>query len=207
MACLTRCTLSIPLPALPGWLSVRAGSAAAPVCDLLLKLYPLRQPLLSRHATDALTALCAAPGAHLSAKGLSELLGGALGSEQLWDRRDPNTTISAVRLLEDGCIRLAGADPRLCAQRLPRAFHTLVPQLAAEQENVRYAAGACLKNIIDQCVDDDMMAAALAGSRKQPPPLLSMLAALEGSLGAQYQDAWDSSLPGGWEMVLSWGIN
>jgi ribosomal RNA-processing protein 12 len=173
-----------------------AGPAAAPTCDLLLKLYPLRQPLLSRHATDALTALCAAPGNHLSAKGLAELLAAVVASEQLWERRDADTTVSAIRLLEDGFCRLAEADASLCAQRLPRAVHTLVPQLAAEQESVRFAAGACLKNILNECVDDSMVAAALAGGGKQPAPLLSVLAALEGSLGAHYQDAWDSCLPG-----------
>jgi ribosomal RNA-processing protein 12 len=169
----------------------------------LLKLYPLRQPLLSRHATDALTALCAAPGNHLSAKGLAELLAAVVASEQqLWERRDADTTVSAIRLLEDGFCRLAEADASLCAQRLPRAVHTLVPQLAAEQESVRFAAGACLKNILNECVDDGMVAAALAGGGKQPAPLLSVLAALEGSLGAHYQDAWDSCLPGGSGMGL-----
>ena len=181
-----------PLSACP-----HAGPAAAPTCDLLLKLYPLRQPLLSRHATDALTALCAAPGNHLSAKGLAELLGAVLASEQLWERRDADTTVSAIRLLEDGFCRLAEADASLCAQRLPRTVHTLVPQLAAEQESVRFAAGACLKNILNEGVDDGMVAAALAGGGKQPAPLLSVLAALEGLLGAHYQDAWDSCLPGG----------
>lgn len=124
-----------------------AGPAAAAACDLLLKLLPLRQPLLSRHTAEALTALCSAPGAHLGAKGLSELLGAVLGAEQLWDRRgDSATTLAATRLVEDGLCRLAAQDASLCASRLPRAFHTLVPQLAAEHEPVRFAAGACLKN-------------------------------------------------------------
>ena len=34
--------------------------------------------------------------------------------------------------------RLASVDPALCAQRLPKAFHTLVPQLCADQEGVRF---------------------------------------------------------------------
>ena len=144
-----------------------------------------------------LSVLCAAPGARLSATSLAELLGAALGSEQLWERRDPDTTVAAVRLLEDGFCRLAAVQPGAAMQQLPAAFHTLVPQLAAEQESVRYAAGMCLKNIINECVDDAAVGTALAGgSSKQPPPLLSVLAALEGSLGAHYQDAWDGCLPG-----------
>lgn len=43
-----------------------------------------------------------------------------------------------------------------------------------------------------------MVRAALAGAPagKAPPPLLSVVSAVEGSLGARYQDAWESSLPG-----------
>ena len=203
MACWppTRCAADPPLDPKP---TVRAGAAAAPACDLLLKLFPLRQPLLSRHAVEALTALAAAPGAHLAGSALGGLLGAALGSEPLWDaRRDPDTTLAAVRLLEDGLCRLAAAEPGVCAQRLPRAVHALVPLLAAEHEGVRYAAGACLKNLINECVDDGMVAAALAGGGGggKAPPLLSVLAALEGSLGPHYQDAWGACLPGaraGW---------
>ena len=177
-----------------------AGPTAAPACDLLLKLYPLRQPLLSRHATDVLIALCAAPGGHVSPKGLAELLGAALGAEQLWDRRDPDTTVAGIKLVEDGFCRLAAADDALCAARLPRAVHALVPQLAAEQEAVRAATGACLKNLLNECVSEGMVAGALAGQGggKAPPPLLSVLAALEGSLGAHYREAWGACLPGTW---------
>ena len=34
--------------------------------------------------------------------------------------------------------RLAKVDPVLCAQKLPSAFHTLVPHLCAEQDGVRF---------------------------------------------------------------------
>ncbi|PSC74246.1 ARM repeat superfamily [Micractinium conductrix] len=197
------------LGALKTWLPVVSGPAAAAACDLLLKLLPLRQPLLSRHTAEALTALCSAPGAHLGAKGLSELLGAVLGAEQLWDRRgDSATTLAATRLVEDGLCRLAAQDASLCASRLPRAFHTLVPQLAAEHEPVRFAAGACLKNVINECVDEAAVAAALAGgsgSGKAAPPLLSVLACLEGSLGAHYQEAWDACLPVCAEMIEKLG--
>lgn len=183
-----------------------AGAAAAPACDLLLKLFPLRQPLLSRHATEALTALCATRSAHLSGGALGSLLGAVLGCEPLWDaRRDPDTTLAAVRLLEDGLCRLADADAGACAARLPRAVHALVPLLAVEHEGVRFVAGACLKNLIDECVSDAMVAAALAGGGGgqggKAPPLLSVLAALEGSLGPHYQDAWGACLPGA---LLAW---
>ena len=53
--------------------------------------------------------------------------------------------------------------------------------------------------MINECVDEAAVAAALAGgsgSGKAAPPLLSVLACLEGSLGAHYQEAWDACLPG-----------
>ncbi|KAL4855011.1 RRP12-like protein [Chlorella vulgaris] len=195
------------LGALKQWIALLSAPAAAASCDLLLKLFPLRQPLLSRHATDVLTALCAAPGARLSASALSELLAAALASEQLWEKRDPDATLAAIKLLEDGLCRLAALDPVVASKRLPRAVHTLVPQLASDHEGVRIAAAGCLKNVINECVDEQAVRAALAGTNtgKQPPPLLSVLAALEASLGAHYQDAWGACLPVCAEMIEKLG--
>lgn len=51
--------------------------------DLLFKLYPLRQPLLSRHATDALAALVAAPTCHLAPAALADVLQVGLHSASL----------------------------------------------------------------------------------------------------------------------------
>lgn len=57
----------------------------------------------------------------------------------------------------------------------------------------------CLRNLIVDCVDERMVAAALgaAGAGGKPAPLLSVISAVEGSLAARYQDAWESCLPGG----------
>ena len=46
----------------------------ATILSLLLQLYPLRQPLLSRHATEALTVLASSPSSHLTAEALARLL-------------------------------------------------------------------------------------------------------------------------------------
>lgn len=89
-----------------------AGSAAAGVCELLLKLYPLRQPLLSRHATDVLSALPSSTASHLSPKALAELISAvlaqqeeALGSER---GRDLDLTLALTRFLEAALSRCAG---------------------------------------------------------------------------------------------------
>lgn len=47
----------------------------------------------------------------------------------LWDRKDADATLGLTRLLEAGFLRLAEAEPGLCAARLPRAFHALTPQV------------------------------------------------------------------------------
>lgn len=43
--------------------------------------------------------------------------------------------------------RLAAIDPALCAARLPKAFHTLIPHLCADQEGVKFGTS--------QASDDD----------------------------------------------------
>jgi len=51
-----------------------AHSHTQVVIDLLFQLYPLKQPLLSRHATEALSALCDSQVSHLSPTTLSQIL-------------------------------------------------------------------------------------------------------------------------------------
>jgi hypothetical protein len=41
---------------------------------MLFQLYPLRQPLLTRNATEALAALCSSSASHLSPAALAEVL-------------------------------------------------------------------------------------------------------------------------------------
>lgn len=71
----------------------------------MTRLYALRQPLLSRHASDALAALAGAPGGRLPAPDLAALLAGALAAEGAWERRQPDTLLAGARLLEVGLPR------------------------------------------------------------------------------------------------------
>lgn len=73
--------------ALPGV----AQAAAIGICDLLFKLYPLKQALLSRHATEALAVLCSAPSSQLSPQALAHLLGAVL--DQVTRRPRPRSSI------------------------------------------------------------------------------------------------------------------
>lgn len=58
--------------------------------------------------------------------------------ESLWNRRDGEVILSLTRLLEGGLLRLQTMDATAAGKLLPRAVHTLVPQLAAEQDGVRF---------------------------------------------------------------------
>mmetsp|Transcript_19672 Transcript_19672/g.54892 ORF Transcript_19672/g.54892 Transcript_19672/m.54892 type:complete len:1497 (+) Transcript_19672:183-4673(+) len=188
-----------------GGLKMAAPLLAAPsvsvIVDLLFQLYPLKQPLLSRHATEALAALCESQTSHVSPTTLAQILMVVIDAgDALWVRKDPDGILALMRLLEAGFLRLAEADPGLCAARLPRAFHALTPQLAAEQDGVRFGTAQALRNLIRGCISADMVAAAASGAAKagaqgKPSPLLSCMVAVAGALGAQYQESWASAMP------------
>ncbi len=86
---------------------VPAGAAATEAAGLATRLFALRQPLLTRHAADALAALAGARGAALPAPGLGVLLGGVLGAEGAWERRQPDALLAVVRVLDVGLPRRA----------------------------------------------------------------------------------------------------
>ena len=85
--------------------------------------------------------------------------------------------------------------------RLPQAFHALLPQLAAEQEGVRFGTQQALKNLIHDCLDDAVINTAvsrgsLGAGAGAPPPAQNVVAAVANMLTARYQDAWTNALPG-----------
>lgn len=79
------------------------GSATSAIVQLLQKLYFLRQPLLSRHATAALTAVCSSP--RMDAGTLSQLLASLLDNSSAWEGRDSDTALSLAALLQSGLTR------------------------------------------------------------------------------------------------------
>jgi hypothetical protein len=95
--------------------------------------------------------------------------------------------------------RLHQLDPSLCGTRLPHAFHALMPQLLAGQEGVRFGTQQALKNLVNDCIDDDMIQTAVSRTTvgsSAPAPLQSIVAAIASTLGPRYQDAWAHALPG-----------
>ena len=67
-----------------------------------------------------------------------------------------------------------------------------MPQLAASQEDVRFASGQVMKNLIAECVDGGAVALPAGG----PSPLQGVFSALESSLAASHQESWTAALSG-----------
>ena len=72
---------------------------------MLLKLYVLRQPMLSRSTTDCLEMLCSARNSHLGAPALGDLLQQVLQHEAAWLQKDTDLMLSLTKLVETGFIR------------------------------------------------------------------------------------------------------
>lgn len=148
---------------------------------------------------------------------LSALLHSVLADEAatatLGDRKQSDSTLSYIKLVEDGCVKVCELDARQGQALLPRAFHLLAPLLAHDHHNVRFAVGQCLKNLIDSCIDSVAIKSALAhaaGSNKKqsssrPAPLLSIITAVEGSLGPRYQLGWEGSILVASELLFKLG--
>lgn len=81
-----------------------AGKAVQDIAGLVLKLYILRQPLLSRSATECLTAVCNSASS-LSPAALMDLLKAVVTMEGAWDMKDPAILVSLMGLVEAGYLR------------------------------------------------------------------------------------------------------
>jgi ribosomal RNA-processing protein 12 len=155
----------------------------------------------------------------MSPRALSDLLSAVLLSEDSWDKRDASSSLAMTRLLEEGVLKLAAADPALSAAVLPRIVHVLVPQLASHQEGVRRSTTMALKNIINAGLQESEVVSAVAavaaaagngsskkgGSRNKMSSVQRIISAVESSLGPQYRDAWEGSLSVAGELLIKLG--
>lgn len=83
-----------------------AGSVVGPLSAMLLKLYVLRQPMLSRSSTDCLEMLCSARNSHLGPAALGDILQQVLQQESAWLQKDTDLMLALTKLVETGFIRL-----------------------------------------------------------------------------------------------------
>lgn len=178
-----------------------SGNAITEMCDLIVRLYPLRQPLLTLHATETVSTLFASPVCHLNHTALSGLLEIILGDSAAGaalDGKESNAAISYIKCIEEGCLKLYELDPSLGFASLPRAFQILIPQLASSHTTVRFATAQCLKNLVNSCCGDiqaiDAAVSRSSSARGSVPALLKIISCIENSLGARYQDSWIDTL-------------
>lgn len=95
--------------------------------------------------------------------------------------------------------RLHELDASICAQRLPQALHSLLPQLCAQQEGVRFGTQQALKNLIHDCMDEAMINRAVSQTSMRSaamPPAHNIVLAVANMLTVRYQDGWVNALSG-----------
>ena len=95
--------------------------------------------------------------------------------------------------------RLHELDASVCAQQVAQAFHSLLPQLCAQQEGVRFGTQQALKNLINDCMDEAMIQTAVSqGSMRSTalPPAQNIVLAVANMLTVRYQDGWINALSG-----------
>lgn len=142
------------LGALKGWAPLMAGASLPALIEGLIKLYSLRQPLVSRHTSEVLSSLACTSNSHLPPGQLAQLLALLVdgeasqalsglsigGSSQAGGAAAAGDQVAAMaRLLEGGLLRLAQAGSSKgdsattaaavtdAARLLPRVVHLLVP--------------------------------------------------------------------------------
>eukprot|EP00892_Ulva_mutabilis_P007664 jgi/Ulvmu1/526/UM001_0534.1 len=171
-----------------------AEAATLQVCDAVLAMLTLKQPLLTMHGIECL--IRAVQGAYAGRAGLpapkiQQLLTAVL--PEVDARKSADALGSLTRLVEE-CLRaLCRSSAGACAAALPAAVVRLAALLAAESDAVRHAAAGTLCAVFQTCVSEEMAAAdavdeAAAGGR--PGGLKRCVATLTGMLGAGYRDAW-----------------
>lgn len=88
----------------------------------------------------------------------------------------------------------------MAGERLPAAFHALVPLLHAESDGVRFASEQALKRLLTVCFTDELVAASAmqnaSGRSSAPPAAAAAVAAVCGVLGSSTPKAWSSALSG-----------
>lgn len=156
-------------------LLVPASSAVREVAlPAILPLFGLRNPLLARHAADAVRALlltgegtgaggrgggvlaarppkastAASAALDLAPGDIAALVSGLIAAPGAWDGRDADALAAAAAALEAGLARLAAADPQSAAAALPAAAAALAPLLSSDSDGVRAAAAGALRSAL-----------------------------------------------------------
>mmetsp|Transcript_28919 Transcript_28919/g.94534 ORF Transcript_28919/g.94534 Transcript_28919/m.94534 type:complete len:1369 (-) Transcript_28919:1378-5484(-) len=178
------------------WLPAISGEGAGRACEAIVRIFTLRQPLLSHHAADALLAAVSAPD--LPPAALAGLAKALLAMR--FEEYESQTTVSLLRVLAGACARLHATDPAESAEILPSVFQAVVRLLSHPQDGVVIECGEALKVLVRSCVDAPMVQAgvrriASAERRGAKTPIERVILAVESGLGHRYRDAWAVMLP------------
>ena len=72
-----------------------------------------------------------------------------LGRSEVWEARDTEVHLSVSSFLAAAICRLKGEADKSLPYLLPKTVHTLVQQLGAEQDGVRFAAVGSLRKVLE----------------------------------------------------------
>lgn len=172
-----------------------AETAAQGICKFVLQLFYLRQPLLSQNGIEVLTAYITSHSSKLPARALIDLLRAILEIEDFRDVKVIESQPGIINLLRRGVEKLARAEPAAAASISAGVVSLMIPLLNSHQVGVRRTTVQGLKEVIGVAVlsaDDAQQESML--SRKKASPSRSVIAAVESTLGPQYQDAWELGL-------------
>ncbi|OUS45586.1 NUC173 domain-domain-containing protein [Ostreococcus tauri] len=187
-------------------LSEPACGACADACAGLLDL---DEPLLTQHATEALTALANASPSDENDGANADTLGGLLRPVASAATANlstaPTTVISLVRLLARTQCKLHSVDAQESAKNLPTTFHSIVKLFATPHEGVATEVAESLVLLIRSCIDSAMVQdgikaiaqARASGKSSAPKPtvIMSVASSIEAALGFRYRGSWPVTIP------------
>ena len=108
-----------------------AGPAVRSICGAIMRLFTLRQHLVTSTATAVLSALLASPAARLQPPEIAALLQGILAAESAWESKDVDVLLSLSRTVESGFIRSAPCLARTATTPLLFLFNKMNSQTFA----------------------------------------------------------------------------
>jgi ribosomal RNA-processing protein 12 len=162
---------------------------------LILQLFYLRQPLLSQHGIEVLTAYITSQSSNLPAHTLIDLLRAVLEIEDFRDIKVMESHPGIINLLRRGIDKLTRIEPTAAASISAGVVSLMIPLLNSHQVGVRRTTVQGLKDVIAVALlNDNAKHQVLPLTHKRASPSRSVIAAIESTLGPQYQDAWELAL-------------
>jgi len=175
-----------------------ASSWSSRICELIVGFYPLGQPLLTKHATDTLSAFLRSTDSSLSEEVLVLLLERILKCQEAWDVQDADNVLAAVFLVAEALKQLLARSSKQEYPQVATAYQVLVPLMASEKEGVVLGVAEGLRQIIQHTVTESMVAKQVSNGGKSLPKkstLRAITVSMESLLGLRYRTVWIHAFP------------